>query len=175
MSHVYVSIHLRVWKFGLDENFQQLSKTSATLGSHWALSNDFFEWKVIKLVYHLIHKFTFHTGWSSTVLKKTKSMCCRVTGQTVPRDWCLLAAVLWACYLLAEQQTIAILMVVNSSFTAALSSLYIAVISLVLGSGTLRYELYTQVFVINTVLRSQKSAKKLFWLRIYQFKKRNSL
>ncbi|KAG8278090.1 ATP-binding cassette sub- G member 5 [Homalodisca vitripennis] len=65
-------------------------------------------------------------------------MLFEVTGLTTAREWCLFAAVLWACYLLAEQQTISLLMVVHSSFTAALASLYIAIVCLVLGSGSLR-------------------------------------
>jgi len=45
---------------------------------------------------------------------------------------------LWACYLLAEQQTSSLLIVVKSSYTAALSSIYITIIYLVLGSGCVR-------------------------------------
>jgi len=45
---------------------------------------------------------------------------------------------LWACYFLAEQQTSSILIVVKSSYTAALSSIYITIVYLVLGSGTVR-------------------------------------
>merc|ERR1711953_775281 len=45
---------------------------------------------------------------------------------------------LWACYFLAEQQTTSILIVVKSSYTAALSSIYITIVYLVLGSGTVR-------------------------------------
>merc|ERR1712018_703370 len=45
---------------------------------------------------------------------------------------------LWSCYLLAEQQTSSFLIVVKSSYTAALSSIYITIIYLVLGSGTVR-------------------------------------
>ena len=45
---------------------------------------------------------------------------------------------IWACHLLAEQQTSSFLIVVKSSYTAALSSIYITIIYLVLGSGTVR-------------------------------------
>jgi len=44
----------------------------------------------------------------------------------------------WACYLLAEQQTISLLMVVKSSYSAALASVYVTVLYLVLGSATVR-------------------------------------
>ena len=44
----------------------------------------------------------------------------------------------WACYLLAEQQTISLLMVIKSSFTAALVSIYVTILYLVLGSATVR-------------------------------------
>jgi len=45
---------------------------------------------------------------------------------------------LWACYLLAEQQTISLLMVVKSSFTAIKVSVYLTIVYLVLGSATVR-------------------------------------
>uniref|UniRef100_A0A1B6C953 ABC transporter domain-containing protein n=1 Tax=Clastoptera arizonana TaxID=38151 RepID=A0A1B6C953_9HEMI len=61
-----------------------------------------------------------------------------VTGLSSPMEWFMFGVILWACYLLAEQQTIAILMIVNSSFKAAVASIYIAVICLILGSGALR-------------------------------------
>ncbi|XP_049847501.1 ATP-binding cassette sub-family G member 5 [Schistocerca gregaria] len=53
-------------------------------------------------------------------------------------EWLLFGGVLWACFLLAEQQTIAILMTVCSSFRAAVCSLYISTVYLILGSGVLR-------------------------------------
>ena len=46
---------------------------------------------------------------------------------------------LWACYFLAEQQTTSLLIIVKSSYTAALASIYITIVYLVLGSGTVRY------------------------------------
>ncbi|PSN35410.1 hypothetical protein C0J52_23893 [Blattella germanica] len=53
-------------------------------------------------------------------------------------EWLLFGAVQLACYLLAQQQTIAIMLVVRSSFTAAVISIYITIIYLMLGSGSLR-------------------------------------
>jgi hypothetical protein len=53
-------------------------------------------------------------------------------------DWLLFGAVQFACYLLAEQQTIALMLVVRSSFTAAIVSIYMTAIYLMLGSGTMR-------------------------------------
>ncbi|GFG30134.1 hypothetical protein Cfor_09532 [Coptotermes formosanus] len=61
-----------------------------------------------------------------------------LTGLQSTTDWLLFAAVQFACYLLAQQQTIALLLVVRSSFTAATVSVYITVIYLMLGSGALR-------------------------------------
>jgi len=45
---------------------------------------------------------------------------------------------LWACYLFAEQQTVSLLMVVKSSYTAALASVYLTIVYIVLGSATVR-------------------------------------
>ena len=46
---------------------------------------------------------------------------------------------IWACHFLAEQQTTSLLIVVKSSYTAALASIYISIVYLVLASGTVRY------------------------------------
>jgi hypothetical protein len=45
---------------------------------------------------------------------------------------------LWAAYLFAEQQTVTLLMVIKSSYTAAVASIYVTIIYLVLGSATVR-------------------------------------
>ena len=45
---------------------------------------------------------------------------------------------LWAGYMFAQQQTVSLLLVVKSSYTAAMASLYLATLYLVLGSGTVR-------------------------------------
>ena len=45
---------------------------------------------------------------------------------------------LWGCYLYAEQVTLMIMLVIKSSYTAASVSIYIFIIFLVLGSGTVR-------------------------------------
>lgn len=58
---------------------------------------------------------------------------------TTTMEWFMFGVILWGCYLLGEQQTIAILMIVYSSFKAAVTSIYITVICLVLGSGALRF------------------------------------
>nr|CAD7592250.1 unnamed protein product [Timema genevievae] len=62
----------------------------------------------------------------------------QLTGLDTETEWLLFVAVLWSCHILAEQQTIALLMVIKSSFTAAVTSVYITIIYLVLGSGNLR-------------------------------------
>ena len=46
---------------------------------------------------------------------------------------------LWAAHLFAEQQTVTLLMVIKNSYTAAITSIYITIIYLVLGSATVRY------------------------------------
>ncbi|RZF36626.1 hypothetical protein LSTR_LSTR007329 [Laodelphax striatellus] len=60
------------------------------------------------------------------------------TGMTSSTDWFFFAAIICSCYLLAEQQTIAILMIIKGSFIAAVTSLYLSTIFIVLSSGTLR-------------------------------------
>ncbi|GLH08226.1 Protein brown [Gryllus bimaculatus] len=61
-----------------------------------------------------------------------------LTGLQDPVEWLKFGGILWACHLMAEQLTIALLMVVKSSFTAAVTSIYIHIVILLLGSGTLR-------------------------------------
>ena len=46
--------------------------------------------------------------------------------------------VLWACFLFAEQQTISLMMVIKSSYTAVTTSVACTILYLVLGSGTVR-------------------------------------
>ena len=53
-------------------------------------------------------------------------------------QWFLMAASLWAVYYFMEQQTIALLMVIKSSFTAALVSIFLGIVYLNLGSGMTR-------------------------------------
>ena len=45
---------------------------------------------------------------------------------------------LWACYMFAEQQTIALLMTIKSSYTAMTASIAATSVYLVLGSATVR-------------------------------------
>ncbi|XP_063227758.1 ATP-binding cassette sub-family G member 5 [Bacillus rossius redtenbacheri] len=61
-----------------------------------------------------------------------------LTGLASVMEWLLFASVLWSCHLLAEQQTIALLMVIKSAFTAAVTSIYCTTLYLILGSGALR-------------------------------------
>lgn len=62
----------------------------------------------------------------------------RVTKIRNSNDLFTFAMVLWGCYLLAEQQTIALMMVIKTSFVTIITNLYIFVIILVLGTGALR-------------------------------------
>lgn len=55
-----------------------------------------------------------------------------------PMEWLKFGGILWACHLMAEQVTISLLMVIRSSFIAAVTSIYIHIVVLLLGSGTLR-------------------------------------
>ncbi|XP_069674885.1 ATP-binding cassette sub-family G member 5 isoform X1 [Periplaneta americana] len=61
-----------------------------------------------------------------------------LTGLHATTDWLFFGAVQLACYLLAQQQTIALMLVVRSSFTSAIVSIYLTIIYLMLGSGSLR-------------------------------------
>lgn len=63
---------------------------------------------------------------------------CSVTGLRSLSDFYTFAAVLWGCYLLAEQQTIALMMIIKSAFVTIITNLYISVMILVLGTGALR-------------------------------------
>lgn len=62
----------------------------------------------------------------------------QATGLTSLDDWGIWFGVLWGCYLLAEHQAIALLMVIKSSMTAMITSSYITTIYVVLASGILR-------------------------------------
>lgn len=52
--------------------------------------------------------------------------------------WAMFSATLWTIYTFAEQQTMSIMMVVRSSFTAFLVSIYILIIYITAASGTVR-------------------------------------
>jgi hypothetical protein len=56
---------------------------------------------------------------------------------------------LWAAYLFAEQQTVTLLMVIKSSYTAAITSIYITIIYLVLGSATVRFVSLSQLHCLS--------------------------
>ncbi|XP_054275102.1 ATP-binding cassette sub-family G member 5-like [Macrosteles quadrilineatus] len=86
----------------------------------------------------LLSYWLFSLPFSLITVAAGSRILFEVTGMETTKDWCLFAAVLWACYLLAEQQTVALMMVVYSSFTAALASLYISLVCLVFASGALR-------------------------------------
>ncbi len=64
---------------------------------------------------------------------------------------------LWACYLMAEQQTLALMMVVKSSYTAIMASTSMTILYLVLGSGTVRY-----VFTCEKQIRNNKLSLRSF-------------
>ena len=53
-------------------------------------------------------------------------------------QWFLMAATLWAVYYFMEQQTMALLMVIKSSFNAALVSIFLGIVYLNLGSAMTR-------------------------------------
>jgi len=53
-------------------------------------------------------------------------------------DFLLYWLTLWSCFMFAEQQTIAFMVVIKSTYTAALCSIYLTIIYLILGSGTVR-------------------------------------
>jgi hypothetical protein len=53
-------------------------------------------------------------------------------------DFLLYWLTMWACCLLSQQQTVSLMLVVGSSYTAATASLFLSIICLVLGSCTVR-------------------------------------
>jgi len=53
-------------------------------------------------------------------------------------DFVLYWLAIWGCYLFAEQQTVGLMLIVKSSYTAATASIYLTILFLVLGSGTVR-------------------------------------
>ncbi|CAG9840597.1 unnamed protein product [Diabrotica balteata] len=55
-----------------------------------------------------------------------------------PVDFVYFTLILWACYIFAEQQTMAILMIVKDYMKAAIFSIYLTVVCITLGSGILR-------------------------------------
>ncbi|KAF5281614.1 hypothetical protein FQR65_LT02934 [Abscondita terminalis] len=55
-----------------------------------------------------------------------------------PEQFVLFSLILWACYVFAEQQTMAILMIVKDYLSAAILSIYLTSVCLALSSGILR-------------------------------------
>lgn len=49
--------------------------------------------------------------------------------------WAPFCAILWCCYAFAEQQTVALMMVIRSSYTACVTSIYFLAIYITLASG----------------------------------------
>lgn len=54
-------------------------------------------------------------------------------------QWFLFFTVLWACYAFVEHQTMLLLMVVRSSFNAAIASFYCTATYILIGSSTLKW------------------------------------
>ncbi|KAK9502574.1 hypothetical protein O3M35_011324 [Rhynocoris fuscipes] len=86
----------------------------------------------------LICYFLFSIPFSLASSAAASRIIFQASGLTSVDDWLTMWAVLWGCYLLAEQQTIALLMVINSKFIAILSSYYLCALYVLLGSGILR-------------------------------------
>lgn len=61
-----------------------------------------------------------------------------MTGLTDQLEWVKLGCIIWGCYTLGEQQTVGLLVVVKHSFTAAVASIMLCSLGLVLSSGVLR-------------------------------------
>ncbi|KAF8793634.1 ATP-binding cassette sub-family G member 5 like protein [Argiope bruennichi] len=53
-------------------------------------------------------------------------------------NWATFCAVLWTVYVFAEQQTISLMMIIRSSYTSFLTSIYILIIYITFASGTVR-------------------------------------
>uniref|UniRef100_A0A023F328 Putative transporter abc superfamily breast cancer resistance protein n=1 Tax=Triatoma infestans TaxID=30076 RepID=A0A023F328_TRIIF len=86
----------------------------------------------------LICYFLFSIPFSLASVAAASRIIFQASGLTSVDDWLTIWAILWGCHLLAEQQTIALLMVINSKFTTVLTSFYLCLLYILLGSGTLR-------------------------------------
>ncbi|KAL1129276.1 hypothetical protein AAG570_013805 [Ranatra chinensis] len=86
----------------------------------------------------LISYLLFSLPFSLATVAAGSRIIFQVSGLNGSSDWIVFGGVLWACYLVGEHQTIAILMVVRSQFKAVVSSAYLSVIYFVLASGILR-------------------------------------
>lgn len=78
---------------------------------------------------------------------------CRATGLSSSLELFQFGLMLWSCFLFAEYQTIALLLVVESGFTAAVVSSYLTIIYLILGSGYLRWANVKFHKVLSTVYK----------------------
>lgn len=67
-------------------------------------------------------------------------------------SWAYASGVLWASYVAAEQVTVAVLMVVGRPVTGAITVLYLALVSLVIGSIAISTPYYYCIIVIMGVI-----------------------
>ncbi|BES97575.1 unnamed protein product [Nesidiocoris tenuis] len=86
----------------------------------------------------LIVYLLFSVPFSLATVAAGSRILFQVTGLTTVEDWAVFGGVLWGSYLLAEQQTIALLMVVKREFNAIIASIYLCLLYLILGGGILR-------------------------------------
>lgn len=63
----------------------------------------------------------------------------RLFENTTDSDWVPLGCALWSAVLLAEHQTMVLMLVIKSKLTAGLTSFTFTILTLVLASGNLRY------------------------------------
>ena len=81
------------------------------------------------------------TGDSCTPLAAftgSLSAAAHTTENTWYPDFLLYWLTMWACSLLSQQQTLSLMLVVVSSYTAATASLFLSIVCLILGSCTVR-------------------------------------
>jgi len=87
-------------------------------------------------------------------------------------DFLLYWLAIWGCYLLSQQQTVSLMLVVKSGYTAAISSVLISVVYLCLGSCTVRSHagLPELMYHVSYILQSRYSGAILNRLEFYERK-----
>lgn len=92
----------------------------------------------------------------SDIIHKMSKICVTLTSVRFsiigsfeqPLEYFYFSLILWACYMFAEQQTMATLMIVKDHLLAAIFNIYIVCVCLSLSSGILRYTRTTIFFWI---------------------------
>ncbi|KAK3930702.1 ATP-binding cassette sub-family G member 5 [Frankliniella fusca] len=86
----------------------------------------------------LLSYFLFSLPFSILSVIASSRVAYEMSGLSDPLDWVKMGCIMWGCYTLGEQQTVALLVVVKHSFTAAVASITLSALGLVLSTGVLR-------------------------------------